>query len=139
VEDHKGHIRVYSEPGQGTSFHLYFPIIKQQAEAFSTQQTKISVKGGTEKIMVIDDEEQITSVTEKLLARHGYKVATFSNGVQALQEIKKQPDQYDLIVTDLTMPYMTGIELTKEILAIPPDSLLSSILGCVRNSIKKRL
>ena len=120
IQDHNGYINVYSEPNQGTSFHLYLPIIEEKALGFQVKEEKISIQGGSERVVVVDDEEQIINLTKRMLSRRGYKVTTFTNGVQALQEIKKHPDQFDLVITDLTMPYMTGIELAKEILAINP-------------------
>jgi len=89
IQDHNGYINVYSEPKQGTSFHLYFPIIKEKALGYSGKKQEKSIKGGSERIVVIDDEEQILTLTERLLSKHGYKVTTFTNGVQALQDIKK--------------------------------------------------
>lgn len=140
INDHNGYINVYSEPEQGTSFHLYFPKIEEKAVDYSIQKRKTEIKGGDERIMIVDDEEQIINLTKKMLSSHGYKVTAFTNGVQALQEIKKQPDQYDLIITDLTMPYMTGIELTKEILAVNPrlPVILNTGLSEVLNKEKAK-
>jgi DNA-binding NtrC family response regulator len=74
--------------------------------------------GGSERIMVVDDEEDIRMILQEFLTIAGYKVSIFENGARAFKAFLKDPDQFDLIVTDMTMPQMTGGELAGKILSI---------------------
>ena len=121
VKDHNGYIIVYSEPGQGTTFHVYLPVSEADAETEETVATDTeSLIGGSEHLMFIDDEDSIVTLVKEVLTRYGYQVDIFTNGVQALQEFKRQPNKYDLVITDMTMPSMTGAELAQQIIEIQP-------------------
>jgi two-component system cell cycle sensor histidine kinase/response regulator CckA len=82
---------------------------------------KRSSGGGDENIMLVDDEKDIVIYTKDTLEKFGYNVQTFSNAVQALQEFQLHPDQFDIVITDMTMPYMTGTELAQKLIEIKPD------------------
>jgi len=140
VQDHKGQIHVYSEPGQGTTFHIYLPVVEKRAKGFTLEQEALPIEGGSERIMVVDDEEAIVKLVRKVLTANGYHAITFTNGVQALQEFRKQSQAVDLLITDLTMPYMTGIELAKQVLEISPrlPIILSSGLSETLNKEKTK-
>ncbi len=116
-----GHITVYSELGKGTTFHVYLPVIDENAAEPPAKEIIEDLTGKGERLMLVDDEPQIREVVETLFSRHGYQVTTFPNAVQAFEEFQKHPGQFDLIITDMTMPYMTGAELAQEILGIRPD------------------
>ena len=133
VKSHHGHIIVYSEPGNGTSFHVYLPLTDQVAVALpdtATEPTALQGKG--ERILFVDDEEQIRAVAEAILARNGYQVTTFADGNEALKEFQKEPAQFDLVITDLTMPSMTGMELAEKILALRPRT---PVILCTGQSV----
>lgn len=121
VEEHDGYIKVESTVGQGTSFYVYLPIVGQNTDIYAGMKEKKAFKGGTENIMVVDDERDICLVTQEFLQIYGYTVAIFENGQKALEVFEKDPDQFDLIVTDMTMPYMAGDELAKKILTVRKD------------------
>jgi signal transduction histidine kinase/ActR/RegA family two-component response regulator len=113
VKSQNGAIRVESREGIGTTFSLYFPIVEHgdiKLEKIETQLT-----GGIEHILIIDDEPSIVKVESKMLERLGYKVTGQTNSVEALEMFKKYPDQFDLVITDLTMPYLTGEKLAAQI------------------------
>jgi PAS domain S-box-containing protein len=120
VKEHKGQIKVHSEPGLGTKFQIYLPIIDETAEPYAEEKEK-EVSTGTEKIMLVDDETDILDTLKAILTRYGYKVSTFDNGNSALNLFIEHPDQFDLVITDMTMPQMTGDKLSKEILKIRKD------------------
>jgi CheY-like chemotaxis protein len=119
VTEHGGAITVYSEPGQGTTFHVFFP--KAQGEPVQEATAdKISLTG-TERILFVDDEEPIVRSGSRMLEQLGYRVRSTTNSVEALEIFLEHPDDFDLVVTDMTMPTMTGDVLAREILNIRPD------------------
>jgi signal transduction histidine kinase/BarA-like signal transduction histidine kinase len=114
-----GAITVNSEIGRGTTFKVYLPRINRQA----TQEIASSnaLPKGKGHILFVDDEGQIVRLGERLLAHLGYQVTTRTSGMDALEVFRSQPDTFDLVITDLTMPQMTGIELARELLRLRFD------------------
>jgi PAS domain S-box-containing protein len=119
VKQSNGHITVESEPGKGSTFKVYFPQITGGLEADATTDDMLPT--GSERILFIDDEEALVEMGEDILAELGYEVTSRMNGKDALALFKEDPSRFDLIITDQTMPEMTGVELAKEILALRPD------------------
>jgi len=121
VEEHEGFLEVYSELNKGTNFYIYLPIINENKKPHtSNSKNNFSLKG-SEKIMFADDEEMIRNISKELFERHGYKVGLFKNGSEAFEEFEKKPLQFDLLITDMTMPELTGDKLAAKILKIRPD------------------
>ena len=120
VRSHDGYITVYSEPGEGTTFHIYLPRIDVDAKVPEAISTEPAPKG-EEYILFVDDDEQIVNVVQQILERLGYHVAARTSSVEALKTFQTQPEKYDLVITDLTMPNMTGTELAKRLIDIRPD------------------
>jgi len=118
IKDHGGEITVSSKLGEGTTFTVFLPKVESKSE-----ETKIedAIPTGTENILVVDDEEHMVFLTKTILGRLGYKVTALTNSLEALNIFKKDPQRYDLIITDLTMPHLTGDRLASEIIAIRPD------------------
>ncbi|MDD2462375.1 MAG: ATP-binding protein [Desulfobulbus sp.] len=116
-----GEIRVASKPGEGTTFTLYFPVV-QLAE--DRRRHFIDPQGpmprGTEHILLVDDEKSIADVTTSMLERLGYKVTVRLSGFDALEAFRSLSDKIDLVIADLTMPQMTGLQLYREIKTIRP-------------------
>lgn len=119
VKEYGGDIRVHSEMGKGTTFNVYLPLAVGQTEQPPIIKTKMKTSG-SEKILVVDDEEPIVRLEKIVLERLGYQVTTCSNSLNALNTFKADPDAYDLLITDMTMPGMTGDQLAKEIICIRP-------------------
>ena len=119
VKDAGGVISVESEPGKGTRFDIFFPVVESEMEP----DAKIveEPKTGNERIFFVDDEEPLVEIGSKLLERLGYKVTGATRPHDALDILRSCPDQFDLVVTDLTMPKMTGDKLAQEILKIRPN------------------
>ncbi len=120
VKSYGGNIRVSSEPGKGSAFHVYLPVIQTQAER-EELDVVLPVEGGTERILLVDDEVQIVRMEQQMLERLGYHVTVRTSSIEALEAFRAVPDNFDLVITDMTMPNMTGVELAKKIIEIRPD------------------
>jgi PAS domain S-box-containing protein len=120
IKQHKGEITVSSRLGQGTTFHIYLPISREEESAEQLLSTEIMPQG-SERILLVDDETMIVQVLQRILNDLGYTVSVFTSSVEALEAYTKKPDDYDLLITDMTMPEMTGTDLAGKVLAIRPD------------------
>jgi len=116
VKFHGGSITVESELGKGTTFSVFFPVTEEKIVTKSKIVEELST--GDERILFIDDEKSIVKVIKKILERLGYKVETKMNPVDALELFRSNPDHFDLVITDMAMPQMTGDKLVREILNI---------------------
>jgi signal transduction histidine kinase len=120
VKNHRGDISVTSSPGKGTTFKVYLPITEDAEIANELEPSNGTVKGN-ERILLIDDEEQIVSMEQQMLENLGYEVTARTDSTEALKEFSLQPQNFDLVITDMTMPQMTGDELAQKLLNIKPD------------------
>jgi CheY-like chemotaxis protein len=119
VSSHGGGIEVRSTPGQGTSFALYFPVLESVLETDANVVADVPPTGN-ERVLLVDDEPALVEMGERVLVYLGYQVTTRTSSIEALELFRDQPDKFDLVVSDFTMPNMTGGELAKQILAIRP-------------------
>jgi PAS domain S-box-containing protein len=120
IKSHRGHISVYSEPGQGTTFHIYLPVIEETVLPFESISTE-TLPTGDEKIMLIDDEETTLDVEKEVLTTLGYDVSDYNNPLDALEYFRHHTGKFDIIITDMTMPRMTGDKLAAAIKALRPE------------------
>ena len=125
IKSHSGKISVTSQPGKGTTFTVYLPAAGIEAVPEHETGEQLTLRG-EERVMVVDDEEDIRQSVQEYLSRFGYTVEVFTNGREALDAYLKAPTTWDIIVTDLTMPEMTGIDLAHEVRK--EDSALPVIL-----------
>ncbi|WP_169400701.1 hybrid sensor histidine kinase/response regulator [Desulfobacter curvatus] len=118
MNDHKGFIEVRSNEGQGTLFKVFFPVIKHDASPCLRPEGRADELRGTEKVMIVDDEPAILEILKNILSYYGYQVSVFHDGKSALESFSKSPDYFDVVITDMTMPGMTGKVLSEEILKL---------------------
>lgn len=118
VKNYGGDIKVTSRINEGTSFRILFPMVNVECE----EEKKISceIPEGNSTILFVDDEELIAQITQKQLERLGYRVQAETNPLRALDKLKAEPDLFDLVITDMTMPQLTGEDLIREIFKIKP-------------------
>jgi len=118
VKKSGGAIKVDSEFGKGSAFHIYLPRVDQAAPR-PADQPEIPA-GGSERILFVDDEKMLADIGQKVLERLGYDVVSRTSPIEALELFKAKPDGFDLVITDQTMPGMTGDALAKELMLIKP-------------------
>jgi PAS domain S-box-containing protein len=131
MKNHDGAITVYSEPGKGTTFHLYFPASTDAARpALPMSRTVPSGRG--EHVLYIDDEKALTVLASRILQGLGYRVTTFTDPAAALAAFRAHAQDFDVVVTDLSMPGMNGFTLARNLLDIRPDLPIVMTSGYVR-------
>ena len=124
IHEHNGHIVVETAIGKGTCFKLLFPIPTLSNDNPTVSTGAITSeplnKGNDQHILVVDDDETIAEFLKDYLEKNGYKVSSFTDSLSAMNEFFEMPDKYDLVITDQTMPKLTGSEMAKEMLSIRP-------------------
>lgn len=120
IKNHGGNITVYSEPGIGTTFHVYLPLI-EEVKSVEEKTPAGPLPTGNERILLVDDESSVVKVEKTILEDLGYSVTTYTSSSKALEHFRAQPGSYDLVITDMTMPKITGDKLATEIMTIRPD------------------
>ncbi len=120
VKTSKGDIKVSSSPGKGTDIHIYLPLMEKKGKKNKIIPAE-SVPGGSETILLVDDEKPVLNVTYEMLKRAGYHVVKCTGCDMALAAFKDNPQGFDLLIADMTMPSMTGLQLAREIKQTRPD------------------
>ena len=120
VKNHRGDITVKSTPGKGTIFQVYLPLIEDLDMGADLESTDGATQG-EERILLVDDEEQIVAMERQMLENLGYRVTARTDSQEALKVFAEQPHNFDLVITDMTMPHMSGDQLAQKMLDIEPN------------------
>ncbi len=137
VKKYGGAIRVQSELGKGSTFHLYFPAVPK--EAASEARPIDQMPTGHERILLIDDEEVLVDIGKEMLEYLGYSVETRTSSVDALSLFGADPFRFDLVITDMTMPNMTGEKLAVELRKIRADIPIVICSGYSERLLEERV
>ena len=119
INSHGGAIRVQSDLGKGSTFEIYLPVIDRELKA--PRKDNQQIPRGNESILFIDDEISLVDIGQQVLELLGYKVVTRTSSLEALELFRAKPDTFDLVITDMTMPNMTGAKLAQEMMSIRPQ------------------
>jgi CheY-like chemotaxis protein len=120
IKEHRGEINVTSKIGYGTTFDVYLPLMDDPVDT-ELIENKETIPTGTERVLLVDDEEPIARLEKQMLQRLGYTVTSRLSSIDALETFKSSPNSFDLVISDMTMPTMTGDQLAKELLSIRHD------------------
>jgi len=122
VQGYNGHIQVESKPGRGSTFRVWIPALEQEAAPPAQPESpEVTALTGTERILVVDDELLLVRINQRVLEDYGYTVTGVTDSKQALELVRSDPGRFDLLVTDQTMPGLTGIELARAVRERVPD------------------
>ena len=133
VKSHGGHIQCYSEPGQGTTFKIYWPALDQEQLLSESPLALDMPRGGNETVLVVDDEPEIRDLTREILKSFGYRVLLAENGEQALEIFDRKKGEIQLILLDLNMPGMGGTKSLQELLSRDPSARVLISSGYTQN------
>ena len=119
VKEHSGDIKISSEIMKGTTVDVFLPLIEDSSENEPIEKSE-RLQTGTERILLVDDEESIARLEKQMLERLGYRVTSRTSSLDALEAFRANPGDFDLVISDMNMPNMTGDQLAKELLSIRP-------------------
>lgn len=137
IREHGGDIKVSTETGRGTTFNVYIPLMKR-TDTYEIVENGEDIPVGNERILLVDDEESIAKIEKQMLERLGYQVTSQTSSLDAVEVFRTDPDIFDIVITDMTMPNMTGDDLAKEILSIKPNTPIIICTGFSERIDKKQ-
>ena len=138
VRQNSGHINVYSEPGYGSTFKIYLPRYMAEADQWSPKNEATQLVGGSETILVVEDNYQILKISQAFLEGQGYKVLTSVSAGQALELVDSYNGVIDLLITDVIMPDMSGLELAENLKMRRPEMGVLYISGYTANIVARQ-
>jgi PAS domain S-box-containing protein len=137
VKQHNGYVTCYSEPGKGTAFKIYLPVIKQESAKKETA-SRLPVMGGTETILIAEDDGAVRELLKKILEQFGYAVIEARDGEEALRRFKENRDRVQLLIFDVIMPKKNGKEVYDEIRKIRPGVKIIFTSGYTADILHKK-
>jgi CheY-like chemotaxis protein len=118
---YQGTISIDSDPGKGTTVRVYLPLTDTRSDEIPATSVEQHFPMGHESVLLIDDEEDVLEMMHSMIEKLGYQVISRNSSIEALDTFRNHPRQFDLVITDQTMPEMTGLELVKQLIRIRPD------------------
>ncbi len=137
VRSYGGKISVESRIGKGSSFHVYLPILVEKPETPAKVEEPLDMHGKG-RILLVDDEAMLANVMKEMLEDRGYTVIARTDSIVALETFRDDPDRFDLVITDQTMPEMTGIDLAGQVMAIRPEIPVILCTGFIDSVIEEK-
>ncbi|MBI5505918.1 MAG: response regulator [Deltaproteobacteria bacterium] len=134
VKQSGGHIAVYSEPGQGTTFNIYLPRVDAPVETAERTSSSTAI-GGTETILLVEDEAAVRDVVRRILESHGYRTLPAADGEQGLEIARRFQGNIDLLLTDVVMPGISGPQLAERLIALRPSTRILYMSGYADDAI----
>jgi two-component system cell cycle sensor histidine kinase/response regulator CckA len=138
VKQHQGDIWVYSEPGQGTAFNIYLPVVDTSVSAKGVVDPDSDILYGTETVLLIEDESSVCILVSEMLKMHGYHVLAAEDPVEGLELAARYAGQIDLLLTDIKMPHLSGGELYRQLILLRPNLKVLYMSGYTDNMIANR-
>lgn len=135
----KGAIRVFSEPGKGTRFDVFLPVVPRAGEDKALPNDDEPLPRGTETILLVDDEEAVVALEKQILERLGYHVVSRTSSTEALEAFRSKPGKYDLIITDMAMPNLPGDKLALELIRVRADIPILICTGFSESMTEERI
>jgi CheY-like chemotaxis protein len=129
VESHEGAIEAHSQVGQGTTFDIYLPAASDEQAGRSAARTLRDFEVSRRLILYLDDEKELADVGRRILEGRGFRVVTHTSSVRALEDFRSRPSDFSLVITDNTMPRMTGAAFAREVVHIRPDAQVIMVSG----------
>jgi len=142
IKAHGASMTVASRPGHGTTFTLYFPVAEEALQSSAASHAGPSpgaAAGGGRHVLYLDDEEALVMLVKRMLERLGYRVSGFTRGEDALAAVRADPGQFDLVVTDLNMPGISGLEVARELAQLRPDLPVVLASGFVTEELREKV
>lgn len=134
VDGMRGVIELVSEPGRGTRFDIYFPAAQQPMEAGVVDD--VDMRSGAPHVMFVEDEAPLAELGRRRLERAGFRVSAYTSSVQALERFRMKPEAVDLLVTDNTMPRMSGLELAEQVVRVRPELPVLMVSGLAKMRVE---
>jgi CheY-like chemotaxis protein len=138
IKQSGGDITVESVPGLGTTFHLFFPRVEAPVDAAVEESFPFQTAGGTESILVVEDEPQLRDLFIRILSQKGYQVSAAASGEEALQAARTRAREIDLLVTDVVLPGATGREIARQLQTLQPGLRILYVSGYAEDAIVRR-
>jgi CheY-like chemotaxis protein len=136
VQQSGGHVWIYSEPGRGTTFKVYLPVTgRTPKRALTAEDEGAATVGGSETVLVVDDQEQVRTLVRSVLKRHGYHVLEVNNAAHALALSDRHVSKIDLLLTDVVMPQMSGKQLADRLVDSRGEMKILYMSGYTDNSV----